>query len=81
VDNVQDYLAAGLYGIAPVQLSLACAEEYLRSGLLVEILHEFPPKLLNVNFVVAHRNNLSMRVHLFYEWAKEILRPFIVNAP
>ncbi|MFI2948130.1 MULTISPECIES: LysR family transcriptional regulator [Serratia] len=79
VDSVQDYLAAGLAGIAPIQLPTTCAEEYIKSGKLIEILNDFPPKPLSVNFVVAHRNNITMRVHLFYKWVKDIMKPYLVN--
>ena len=68
VNNMENYLAAGLAGLGIIQTPRASVKADLRSGRLVEILPGYRAAPVPVALVYPPRRNLSRRVHLLMEW-------------
>src|SRR6201999_2005393 len=77
VNSAQTYEAAALAGLGLIQAPLLGIGRYLERGMLVEIIPDFRRRALPVSLVVAHRSNLSRRVHAFMKWIEGVLAPYV----
>lgn len=77
VNSVQTYEAAGLAGLGLMQAAFSGVRRHFESGALVEILPDLRPASLDVSLVVAHRDNLSLRVRAFMRWLGDVLTPYL----
>ena len=73
VNNMENYLAAGLAGLGIIQTPRASVKEALRSGRLVEILPQHRAAPVPVALMYPPRRNLSRRVNLFMAWLTALL--------
>jgi LysR family transcriptional regulator for bpeEF and oprC len=72
LDNSEAYVAAGLAGLGMLQGMNLFLQPYLESGLLVEILPDFPTPSRKLSLLYPHRH-LSRKVRVFAEWLENLL--------
>jgi LysR family transcriptional regulator for bpeEF and oprC len=72
VNDAEAYLLCGLNGAGLIQLPRFMMYEHLRTGELIEVLHDWvpPPKL--VSAVYPYNRHLSAKVRVFIDWIAEI---------
>lgn len=72
LDNSEAYIAAGLAGLGLLQGMNIFLQPYLDSGLLVEILPDYPAPPRKLSLLYPHRH-LSRKVRVFAEWLESLL--------
>jgi DNA-binding transcriptional LysR family regulator len=72
LDNSEAYVAAGLAGLGLLQGMSFLLKPYLDSGLLVEVLPDYPPQPRKLSLIYPHRH-LSRKVRVFAEWLEGLL--------
>jgi len=73
VNNSAAYSAACRAGFGVAQIPMATATPDLRSGLLVEVMKQYPPAPMPINLLYPHRRNVPARVRKFGDWLGEVL--------
>lgn len=73
VNNTDAYRAACAAGLGIMQAPRFGAHELLRSGDLVEVLHDYTAPPMPVSILFPHRRNLSKRVRIFMDWLTETI--------
>lgn len=72
LDNSETYIAAGLAGLGMLQGMNLFLQPYLESGLLVEIMPDYPAPSRKLSLLYPHRH-LSRKVRVFAEWLDNLL--------
>lgn len=72
LDNSETYIAAGLAGLGMLQGMNLFLQPYLESGLLVEIMPDYPARSRKLSLLYPHRH-LSRKVRVFAEWLDNLL--------
>ncbi|MGF6189330.1 LysR family transcriptional regulator [Serratia sp. 2723] len=72
LDNSETYIAAGLAGLGMLQGMNLFLQPYLESGLLVEIMPDYPAPSRKLSLLYPHRH-LSRKVRVFAEWLEDLL--------
>jgi len=78
VNNTLAYDAAALAGLGIVQTTAIGMRDYIRQGLLVEILPEYPALPMPVSLLYANRRHLPRRVQVFMQWLADLMVPRLV---
>ncbi|HJT97053.1 MAG TPA: LysR family transcriptional regulator [Rhodanobacteraceae bacterium] len=73
VNNVESYEACCLAGLGLIQAPETGMRDYIRRGLLVEVMPEYAAEPMPVSLLYAHRRNLSRRVQAVMEWIAEVV--------
>lgn len=73
VNNIDAYESACLAGLGIIQAPLHGMREHLRSGLLVEVLADYPASPLPVTLLYGHRRHLPKRCRVFMQWLEALL--------
>jgi DNA-binding transcriptional LysR family regulator len=69
VTGTESYLAAIQLGLGLAQVPRFHVEDDLKSGVLVQLLHDLPPPSIPVSLVYQRSRQLSPRVRVFMDWA------------
>lgn len=72
LDNSEAYIAAGLAGLGLLQGMNVFLQPYLDSGLLIEVLPDYPAPPRQLSLLYPHRH-LSRKVRVFAEWLESLL--------
>jgi DNA-binding transcriptional LysR family regulator len=69
VEGADCYIAAAIQGLGLIQIPHYRAEEFIKTGTLVQVLDDFPPEPTPVSLLYPRNRQLSPRVRVFLEWA------------
>ena len=69
VEGADCYIAAAIQGLGLIQIPHYRADEFIKTGTLVQVLEKFPPEPTPVSLLYPRNRQLSPRVRVFLEWA------------
>lgn len=74
VDNAEMLIASCLAGLGLIQVPSYDVRDHIKQGELVEVLPKHRPASMPIHVLYPHRRHLSGRLHVFIEWASQLLR-------
>ncbi|GLQ96213.1 LysR family transcriptional regulator [Dyella mobilis] len=77
VNSIDAYQEGCLAGMGIIQAPRAGLVHLLEQGRLVEVLPQYRAEPMPVSLLYAQRRNLSARVHIFMEWLKDVMAPYL----
>lgn len=77
VNSTETYLAACLAGLGIIQIPAFGAQEFIRSGHLVELLPDYRAAPMPVSLLYPQRRHLPRRVQVFMDWIAGLLEPHL----
>lgn len=80
VNSVEAYQEGCLAGLGIIQAPRLGMESLIAQGRLVEILPQYRAEPMPISLLYAQRRNLSARVHVFMEWLRGIMAPYLDTA-
>jgi DNA-binding transcriptional LysR family regulator len=79
VTGPETNVAAACAGLGLIQVPRYRVETELETGMLVEVMSDFPPSPLPVHILYSRTRQLSQRLRVFIDWASERYRASAVS--
>ena len=77
VNSADVYLSACLAGMGMIQAPYFCVKDYLKQGIMVQVLPQFNAAPMPVTLLYANRRNLSKRVRVVMDWLVQIVQDYL----
>ncbi|MEY4536500.1 MAG: hypothetical protein RL171_651 [Pseudomonadota bacterium] len=77
VNSADAYLSACLAGMGIIQAPYFCVKDYLKQGIMVQVLPQFNAAPMPVTLLYANRRNLSKRVRVVMDWLVQIVQDYL----
>jgi len=77
VNSADAYLSACLAGMGMIQAPYFCVKDYLKQGIMVQVLPQFNAAPMPVTLLYANRRNLSKRVRVVMDWLVQIVQDYL----
>lgn len=77
VNSADAYLSACLAGMGIIQAPYFCVKDYLKQGIMVQVLPQFNAAPMPVTLLYANRRNLSKRVRVVMDWLVHIVQDYL----
>lgn len=77
VNSADAYLSACLADMGIIQAPYFCVKDYLKQGIMVQVLPQFNAAPMPVTLLYANRRNLSKRVRVVMDWLVQIVQDYL----